>query len=109
MSDELQVDKAIRRLFDGYGNLLERVKALERDVERIKADIDYLLTRVGDISFRLDSVKSLYDMGKYKYDNCANKMEDGRCNAWIRKPTGERIKPDVFWCAVCHLYQPKGL
>jgi len=106
--NEIRVDKAIKKLFEGYGNLLERVKAIESDIVKLKDEIDNLTYRVGEINLRLNDVRSIYEMGKYKYENCANRMEDGRCRAWVQKPSNENIKPTTFWCAVCHVYSPKG-
>ncbi|RLI83897.1 hypothetical protein DRP04_00260 [Archaeoglobales archaeon] len=96
----MDVEKAIKRLFDAYARLLDRVNKIEKDVKAIKENVDWLMDEL-----RVQ-IREIEEMGKYKRENCAN-LVNGKCTMWQWSITKQPLRPSKVWCAVCWMYKKR--
>ncbi len=101
MEENLDIGKAIKRLFESYGHLLKEIKELEAKIKSLE---DYIESKRGVlIDFEIVS-KEAYKIGEYKRKTCEY-LKEGKCHAWINAVSREHITPSIAYCAFCWLYR----
>ena len=105
--EHLDIEKAIKKLFEAYGELLGEIKELKKELENLQKDfVDYKLQKARILIDSEVVSKEVFELGKYKQERCYYyRKEDGKCEAWVYSKTGELVTPSLARCALCWLFR----
>jgi len=100
----LNIEKAINRLFEAYGELLTKVRELNEKLRKLEGE---LIEKADILRDSKVLSREIIELGRYKQEHCQH-YRNGKCTVWIYTKTKEPISPSLIRCALCWLFKPKG-
>jgi len=100
----MDAEKAIKKLFEAHGDLLEEIRELKKRIIQIEDRLQSLESN----TFRARFIsKEAEKMGRYKKENCVYLNNNGNCNIWFYPETKTKVAPSLDMCAFCPFFKAR--